>query len=156
MVLALFQISGDPLLSDLFASQKELRSVRVEVFLAKGQKKEAEAIRKGFEKVSVDNVHFQFFRAGRPPGNVAIGRAIEASIARLAIELALEHTRGIQLLVPEALLPAGWIGIGTSAFDEQNQIPITAEDVDKLRDPFLTTEQFHKLYRELSKGGKVY
>ena len=162
LVLAVFaglgflQLVEGGLNHDSFASDEKPSRVRIEVFLARGQKEQAKAIRQEFEKISLDNVHFKFFRAGRPPANISIGGEIEASTARLSIELSIKHAQGIKFLVPEPLLPATWIGIGSSAFDERNQIPVTVDDVEKLRDPSLTTEQFHELYRKLSQGGEIY
>ncbi|MBT4374748.1 MAG: hypothetical protein HOD16_03570, partial [Nitrospina sp.] len=37
-----------------------------------------------------------------------------------------------------------------SAWDEQSEILITPEDLEKLRDPKLNTQQFQALYAELT------
>jgi hypothetical protein len=42
------------------------------------------------------------------------------------------------------------IVIGSSAFDEASQIPLSPEDVERLSDPSLTTPEFHQLYRRLT------
>jgi hypothetical protein len=131
-------------------------SVLVEVFLAKGHTNESKAIKKGFASASIRKVRFQYFRAGHPPANIAIGRDIPAPIARLAIRLAKEYAEGIDFIVPESLLPVTWIGIGTSAFDEKNLIPITPENVERLADPKLSSDEFHALYNEFAKPPKIY
>ena len=135
--------------------EQDPASIRVEVFLARDQKENAEPILERFREMSVANVHFQFFRAGRPPANIAIGRNVPAGIARLAIELAIGYAQGIKLILPQELLPTTWIGIGTSAFDEQNQIPISEEGVKDLRDPSLRTDEFHDLYRRVARRQPV-
>ena len=130
--------------------------VRVEIFLARGQKGDAEKIREEFKAIGVSNVHFQFFRAGHPPENVAIGRNVPLHVAQKAIELAIEYNRGIKFILPQALLPGTWVGIGTSAFDEQNQIPIAGDALESLRSPDLTQEQFHSLYQETAREPSLY
>jgi hypothetical protein len=42
------------------------------------------------------------------------------------------------------------VAIGTSAFDEASQIPVTPDDLVRLRESSLTTEAFHDLYRRLT------
>ena len=131
-------------------AQESTPRIQVEVFLAGDQKRDAEVVRAQFKALSIQNVRFQFFRAGRPPANVAIGRQVPGTVARLALEMAIEYNMGVKFLLPQELLPLTWIGIGTSAFDEQNQIPVSAEAIQKLRDPALSTEAFHSLYRRLT------
>jgi hypothetical protein len=137
-------------------AQGDMDAIRVEVFLARDQRGDAEDIRNQFRTLSVENVRFQFFRAGRPPDNIAIGRNVPPAIARLAMDLAIQYGQGINLILPEALLPANWIGIGTSAFDEQNQIPISPKSLERLRDSSLNFEDFHALYRELARLPKIF
>jgi len=126
-------------------------SILVEVWLSPENRKDADAIKQKFQAVSITNVRFQFFRAGRPPVNIAIGRDVPSSIARLSFDLAIRYNRGIHYLIPDVLLPANYIAIGTSAFDETRQIPITQENFKELSDPGLATEQFHQLYHTLSR-----
>ncbi len=124
--------------------------ILVEIFLARDQKTHWEAIRKEFESVSIVKVRPKFFPLGHPPENIAIGKNISAPIARLAIRLAVTYNRDVKLLLPEKRLAANYLAIGTSIFDESFQVPITPEDLRRLSDPALTTEQFHLLYRRLT------
>ena len=124
--------------------------LRIEVFLSRGQQDDAEIIRAHFNAISETNIHFQFFRAGNPPANIAIGQKVPAPVARLAMQLAVEYGQGVDYLLPEELLPLTWIGIGTSAFDEVSQIRITPKDLAALGDPMLSNEQFHILYQNLT------
>ncbi len=140
------------------ASQAETvdpAQIRVEVTLAKDQKREADAIRSEFFRLSVRNLNFQYLRAGTPPANIVIGSGIPAPIARLAIETALKYNpRGIRFLLLQDLVPPRLIAIHTSLFDETVQVPVPPEGVERLRDPALTTEQFRAVYRELTARGK--
>jgi hypothetical protein len=131
-------------------AQGDMQKIRVELFLAGDQRSDAEEIRDQFRSSSIENIHFQFFRAGRPPANIAIGREVPAAIARLALKIAIQYNQGVRFLLPQVLLPPTWIGIGTSAFDESSQISVSPEAIEKLSDPSLNTEQFHALYGEFT------
>ncbi len=133
------------------AGEPNTSHILVEIFLAQDQKAHLDAIKKEFEAVSITKVRPKFFPLGHPPENIAIGRNVPAPVARLAIRLATTYNRGVRLLLPEERLAADYIAIGTSIFDESFQIPITADDLARLSDPSLTTEQFHALYRHLTK-----
>ena len=126
------------------------RKILVEVFLSPEHKGDIEAIKKEFESFSITKIRPQVFRLGHPPENIAIGRDVPADVARLAIRLAITYNRGIKYLLPEYRFFPNHIAIGTSAFDEASQIPIRPEDLERLSDPDLTTEQFHELYRHLT------
>lgn len=141
---------------DAVSPEAAAAGVTVEVFLPRGRKSEAEKIKERFEEVGVKKVRFQYFKAGNPPDNIALGRDVPVSVARLAISLAIEYAQGVHLVVPQELLPATWVGIGTSAFDEQNQIPISEENLKRLRDPSLDQNRFHALYRELARQPNLY
>ena len=84
-----------------------------------------------------------------------IGSAISAEDARLAIDFALKYNDRVDLLVLRPLNPPNYVAIATSAWDEMSQIPITQEDLARLRDPKLTTEEFHSLYYELTNEANV-
>lgn len=144
-----------PISKDLSLETRPFK-LRVEIFLARDRKGVEAEIRKQFKSSKVENVHFQFFRAGHPPENIAIGRGIPSEIARLAIQIGIQYNDDVNLLLLQNLLPPTWIGIGTSAFDELAQIPITPEDLKRLMDPSLSDEAFHQLYRELSPGRRSY
>jgi hypothetical protein len=124
--------------------------ILIELFLAPEQREAIPAIKKEFEALSVTRVRPQVFRLGNPPKNIAIGKDIPADVARLALRLAVDHNRGVEFLLPEYRYFPKHIVIGSSAFDEASQIPITPDDLQRLRDSSLTTEQFHVLYRSLT------
>jgi hypothetical protein len=131
-------------------AQPEPSGILIELFLAPEQRDAIPIIKKEFEALSVTRVRPQVFRLGNPPKNIAIGKDIPADVARLALRLAVDHNRGVEFLLPEYRYFPKHIVIGSSAFDEASQIPITSDDLQRLRDPSLTTEQFHILYRSLT------
>jgi hypothetical protein len=124
--------------------------ILVEMFLAPDRRADSDTINKAFEAVSVTRIRTQFFRLGNPPANIAIGQNVPAAVARLAIRMAVTYNGGVKFLLPQYRFFPEHIAIGTSAFDEASQIPILAEDLDRLSDPALTTSQFHTLYRNLT------
>lgn len=128
--------------------------ILVEIFLAKQYKDQLSNIKKQFEAFSITRVRAQFFALGHPPQNIAIGKNVPASVARLAIQIAVTYNGGVRHLLPEERLSPDYIAIGTSMFDELFQIPISDEELEQLSDPSLTTEQFHALYRQITEKNK--
>lgn len=126
------------------------REILVEISLSKDRKGDLDAIKQAFAKVGVTKVRAIVYQAGNPPTNLAIGRNVSAPIARLAMTLAQTYNRGITLLLPEERLASHYIGFGSSIFDESFQYPVAPEDVTRLADPSLSTDEFHALYRQLA------
>ena len=129
----------------------------IEIWLAHKHKKQKKELR-GFLKsksIKVLNHTIQFWRpkGGHPPTNIAIGSAVSAEDARMAIDFALKYNDRVDLLVLRPLNPPNYVAIATSAWDELSQIPIKPEDLERLRDPKLTTEEFHSLFYELANEG---
>lgn len=124
--------------------------ILVELSLALDRRHDIEAVKRAFAEVGIVKVRHKVFRVGNPPTNIAIGPAVPAPIARLAIRLAQTYNRGITLLLPEERLAPHYLAFGTSIFDESFQYPITPDDLARLADPALTTEDFHRLYRSLA------
>jgi hypothetical protein len=123
---------------------------RVEVVLA-NQYRTREADLKGeFSQAGLTNVHFQFARQGQPPQNIGLGREVPADKAREAIRLAIKYNLGIGILLPERLFPPRFITIASSNYDDTVEYHIDQAALAKLQDPGLTTEAFHRLYRELT------
>ncbi|MFZ5862516.1 MAG: hypothetical protein ACOYXR_06750 [Nitrospirota bacterium] len=124
--------------------------ILIELFLAPEQREAIPVIKKEFEALSITRVRPQVFRLGNPPRNIAIGKDIPADVARLALQIAVDYNRGVESLLPEYRYFPKHIVIGSSAFDEASQIPIKPDDLQRLRDPSLSTDQFHELYRSLT------
>jgi hypothetical protein len=130
--------------------EKDNSKILVELFLSKKVKRDLDQIKKELNKVSIRRIRAQFYSLGNAPQNIAIGRNVSAPVARLAFRLAQTYNQGIQFLLPEGLFFPDYIAIGSSAFDEASHVPIAPEDIVRLSDPSLTTEQFHALYRSLT------
>ncbi|MEW6682286.1 MAG: hypothetical protein AB1451_05085 [Nitrospirota bacterium] len=126
------------------------KGILVEVFLSPDHRDDIPAIKRDFEALSVTRLRTQVFRLGHPPKNIAIGRDVPAPVAQLAIRLAVAYNGGVEFLLPQYRFFPSHVAIGTSAFDEASQIPISPEGLEQLRDPTLTTEAFHELYRRLT------
>ena len=131
---------------------------RVEVVLAGQYRNDAAAIKREFAQAGLPNVHLQFLRQGQPPPNLGLGPKVPAERARAAIRLALKYNQAVTILLPAHVLPPTFITIASSNFDDTVEFPITEDDLRRLQDPSLTTEQFHALYRRLTtprrSGGK--
>lgn len=136
--------------TDVKEDQEANRKILVELFLAKERKGDIDQIKQELGALSITRVRPQFFRLGNPPPNIAIGKNIPASVARVAMRLAITYNGGISYLLPEFRYFPDHIVIGSSAFDESSQIPVAPEDVEKLLNPELSTEEFHALYRHLT------
>jgi hypothetical protein len=123
---------------------------RIEVVLASQYKSQVAALTEEFVQAGMANVHFQFARHGQPPQNIGMGRAVPADKAREAIRLALKYNLGVGILLPERLFPPRFVTIASSNFDDTVEYPISKEDLARLLDTSLTTEQFHDVYRQLT------
>jgi hypothetical protein len=123
---------------------------RIEVVLASQYKNQVAALTEEFVQAGMANVHFQFARHGQPPQNIGMGRAVPADKAREAIRLALKYNLGVGILLPERLFPPRFVTIASSNFDDTVEYPISKEDLGRLLDTSLTTEQFHDVYRQLT------
>lgn len=123
---------------------------RVEVVLASQYRDQVTALKEEFTYAGMPNVHFQFAKMGQPPQNIGLGRDVPADKAREAIRLALKYNLGIGILLPERLFPPRFITIASSNYDDTVEYPIDQAALGKLQDPNLSTEAFHRLYRELT------
>jgi len=123
---------------------------RVEVVLGNQYRAREAELKAEFTQAGLPNVHFQFARIGHPPQNIGLGRDVPADKAREAIRLALKYNDQISILLPERLFPPRYITIASSSFDDTVEYQIDQATVEKLKNPELTTEAFHQLYRELT------
>lgn len=123
---------------------------RVEVVLADQYRNQVAALKEEFAQAGMTNVHFQFAKRGQPPQNIGLGRDVPADKAREVIRLALKYNLGIGILLPERLFPPRFVTIASSNYDDTVEYHITQEALAKLQAPDLTTEEFHRVYRELT------
>ena len=126
----------------------------IELWLAHKHKKNNREIRKFLKskelKVLRHTIQYWKPKGGHPPTNIAIGSMVSARDARLMIEIALKYNDKIDRLILRPLNPPNYVAIATSAWDEQSEVLITSGDLEKLRDPGLSTQQFQALYAELT------
>ncbi|OQW33434.1 MAG: hypothetical protein A4E19_03270 [Nitrospira sp. SG-bin1] len=123
---------------------------RVEVVLANQYRAREAELKREFTEAGLTNVHFQFARMGQPPQNIGLGRDVPADKAREAIRLAIKYNLGVGILLPERLFPPRFITIASSNYDDTVEYPISPDTLAKLQAPELSTEAFHKLYRDLT------
>ena len=126
----------------------------IELWLAHKHKKNNREIRKFLKskqlKVLRHTIQYWKPKGGHPPTNIAIGSMVSARDARLMIDIAIKYNDKIDGLILRPLNPPNYVAIATSAWDEQSEVLINPEDLEKLRDPKLNTEQFQALYAELT------
>lgn len=127
----------------------------IEIWLAHKQKKRKKEIRAYLKSKSIKVLRhtMQYWKpkGGHPPTNIALGSGLTAEDARMAIDLALEYNDAINGLIHQRLNPPNYVAIATSAWDDNSETPITPDQLAALRDSKLSTEEFHRLYRELTK-----
>ena len=127
----------------------------LEMWLEYKHKKNNRAIRKVLKDKTIKVLHhtIQYWKpkGGHPPTNIAIGRSLSAEDARWVIELALKYNDRIEGLIFQSLNPPNYVAIATSAWDQDSETPITKEELAQLRDPRLSTQEFHELYVSLTK-----
>lgn len=63
---------------------------------------------------------------------------------------AMEYSGGVSSLVNQGFPPSNWIEVGTSLFSESSLRPITQDQLIGLMDVSLDTQQFQKIYRQLT------
>ncbi|HEX6727341.1 MAG TPA: hypothetical protein VF078_08305 [Nitrospira sp.] len=149
--LAIIALVGESVATAAFGENPSLPVVsRVEVVLANQFRTREAELKNEFAQAGLVNAHFQFARMGQPPKNIGLGRDVPADKAREAIRLALKYNLGVGILLPERLFPPRFITIASSNYDDTVEYPINQETLAKLRDPELSTEAFHRLYRDLT------
>jgi len=131
----------------------------IEIWLAHKQKKKKKELHSYLKSKSIKvlrhTIQYWKPRGGHPPTNIAIGGGLSAQDARLVIDLALQYNDNINGLIHQRLNPPNYVAIATSAWDDNSETPITPDQLAALRDSKLTTEEFHHLYRELTKEAGV-
>ena len=81
---------------------------------------------------------------------IAIGKCVPVHIAQHVIKKAMKYSTGVESLVQQQFVHGHWIGVGVTIFDEPSQQFVSFEQVKQLLNPGLSSEDFHKLYREMS------
>jgi hypothetical protein len=163
-LLVVFFLTGMPASPALVAAASSCDTsittiCTVEIWLGHKQKKRKKEIRQYLKSKSIKVLRhtIQYWRpkGGHPPTNIALGSGLSAKDARMVIDLALEYNDEINGLIHQRLNPPNYVAIATSAWDDNSETPITPDQLAALRDTKLTTEEFHRLYRELTKEATV-
>lgn len=128
----------------------ENKSIKVEGYIAKKFKKQKKKIFREFGEMGHTRVALRVFPMGETSKVVAIGRCVPAYIARHVLQKTQQYSTGVESLVQQQFLGSHWFGVGTTIFDEPSQQKVTAEQLQQLLDPELSTDEFHVLYRKLS------
>jgi hypothetical protein len=136
---------------DCNAPENRNEPVTIEIVLPKQWKNrlgEVKAsLQAGNEAVKVRPRIFPFLD---PPANIGIGKCVPADQARRAIESAIRYYGKLDLLIRQDILPHHWVKIGSTDTAEMAWLPVLPEDLTRLIDPALSTDQFHELYRQLA------
>jgi hypothetical protein len=136
---------------DCGAVENRDKPTTVEIVLASKWKPEAdEAKRVLIGDSQAVKVRVRFYPFLDPPANIGIGRCVSAEVARRAITEALHTTGKIDRLIRQDILPHHWIKIGSTDTAELAWTPVEPEDLARLTDSTLTTDQFQELYRSLA------
>ncbi len=127
------------------------KPVTVEIVLASTWKPEADEVKRTLIGDSqAVKVRIRFYPFLDPPANIGIGSCVSADVARRAIQEALHTTGKIERLIRQDILPHHWIKIGSTDTAELAWTPVEPDDLARLTDPSLTTDQFQALYRSLA------
>lgn len=137
---------------DCNAPENKDNPTKIDLKLAKKKwKKKKREIKKDIlEEDKNLKVRLTFFPFLDPPMNLGIGKCVSAAHGRLTIKKALEYNRGIDQLIMQEFMPHHWTRVGATDLAELTFIKISSEELTRLSDPSLSTEQFQKLYLELS------
>lgn len=128
----------------------EERPIKIEAWMAKKKLPQFREMRREYGRMGSTYVSIFTYPGNNPSRVVAIGRCVPAYIARHALETTLQYYGSVSHLVNQGFLAPHWMGLATSLFSENSQRPVTREQIDRLLDPLLTTDEFHALYQKLT------
>lgn len=154
-LFALFLMRTDGLeaetVYDCNAPENRDQPTTIEIVLAQKWKNRADEIKHalGSDTKGI-KVRLKFFPFLDPPTNIGIGKCVTAENARAAVREAIHYNGKLDRVIRQDILPHHWVMIGTTDVAELAWIPIGPEDLTRLTDPALSTEQFQTLYRQLS------
>lgn len=148
-------IQSNDLLADTVydCNAKENRDTptTVEIVLSQKWKSQVEEVKRSFaSETDAIKVRVKFFPFLDPPTNIGIGKCVKAESARQAIRAAIKFSGKVDRLIFQDILPHHWIKIGSTDLPELTWVPINPDDLERLSDPALTTDQFQDLYRQLA------
>ncbi|MFZ5876728.1 MAG: hypothetical protein ACOYXU_09995 [Nitrospirota bacterium] len=136
---------------DCTAAENRDRPTTIEIVLAQKWKPDADAVKQSLiADLPAVKVRVKFYPFLDPPTNIGIGSCVSAEVARRAIQEAIHTSGKIDRLIRQDILPHHWVKIGSTDTAEMAWIPVGPDDVARLSDPALTTDQFQELYRTLA------
>ncbi|HEY4485834.1 MAG TPA: hypothetical protein VI702_05910 [Nitrospiria bacterium] len=123
----------------------------IEFVLAKKDRVHAAEVRGAFLALDpTAKIRIRIFPFLDPPPNIGIGKCVKAGDARLAILEAVRYYGKVDRLIRQDILPHHWVKIGSTDVAELAWTPVTPDDLTRLSDPALSTEEFQILYRQLA------
>ena len=148
--LALFLWVSISTAMNVDCSSLEEKPVKVEAWMSKQYEKNLRQIRNEFSAMGNTRVTLWVYPAENPSKIVAIGSCVPSYIGRHMLRQAMEYSGGVNSLVNQGFFSSNWIGVGTSLFAESSLRPITQDQLIGLMDISLDTQQFQKIYRQLT------
>ncbi|MBI3811995.1 MAG: hypothetical protein HY283_07305 [Nitrospirae bacterium] len=136
---------------DCNAKENRDQPTTIEIVLSQKWKARSEEVKQALTADSKTvKVRVRIYPFLDPPTNIGIGKCVTAEDARRAIHEAVADYGKLDRVIRQDILPHHWIKIGSTDIAELAWIPITPEDLTRLTDPALSTEQFQNLYRQLA------
>jgi hypothetical protein len=136
---------------DCQAEENRGKPTTIEIVLAQKWRDQADEIKRALivdsDKVKV---RVRFYPLMDPPTNIGIGKCVPADVARRAIHETTKYSGNIDRLIRQDILPHHWIKIGSTDTAERSWTPVSSEDLARLTDANLPTDQFQGLYRSLA------
>ncbi len=133
----------------------EERPIKIEAWMSKKRLPEFRQMRREFGRMGNTYVSIFSYPGENPSRIVAIGRCVPAYIARHALQKSLDYYGQVKSLVHPGFIAPHWIGLASSLFAESSQRPISKEQLNRLLNPSLGTDEFHALYREFTSQPKT-
>lgn len=136
---------------DCNAHENKDQPTTIEFVLAKKKQEHAAEIKEAFRSNDpMTKIRIRIFPFLDPPTNIGIGKCVKAEEARLAIREAVQFYGKLDRLIRQDVLPHHWVKIGSTDVAELAWTPVEPDDLTRLSDPALSTEQFQTLYRQLA------
>ncbi len=136
---------------DCRAKENRDQPTTIEVVLSQRWKARAEEVKRTLMADSeAVKVRVRIFPFLDPPTNIGIGKCVTAEDARRAIREAINYYGKLDRVIRQDILPHHWIKIGSTDVAELAWTPVAPDDLTRLSDPALSTEQFQTLYRQLA------
>jgi hypothetical protein len=152
-VLSMFPANGlwAKTVYDCQADENRDKATTIEFVLSQKWRPQADEVKRALASDADGvKVRIRFYPLMDPPTNIGIGKCVSADLARKAIQEAIKYSGGIDRLIRQDILPHHWIKIGSTDTAELAWTPVRPEDLARLTDPSLATEQFQELYRGLA------